>query len=133
MRYLTLPPLNAPSIQTESATYLHNLQNHALLRLQASQSCSSYSLHSKLTTLDTGLIRIEDFVFIFTVLTSPSLPSLTSMTKPKGHKHLGVFSSSNKTTSPILTFFCFVFHLFLLWSSGIYSLIHLFQNWLVKC
>lgn len=50
------------------------------------------SQHSRQTSLVMGLENIEVFVFIMAERTSPSLLTLTSVTRPRGHTPLGVFS-----------------------------------------
>ena len=96
------------------------------LLLSASGICSGMSASSSRTNLSIGLTKLVlAFVLILTLLTSPSGPGYTSITRARGHTFLGVDSLATKTISPSLTFLLGLVHFCLCCNCGKYSAFHL--------
>ena len=83
---------------------------------------------SKYTILVIGLTNPFDLVLRRTERTRLSLLKLTSITKPRGHHDLGVFSSTIKTMSPAQNVLLVVSHLERFCSMGRYSRVQRLQN-----
>ncbi|XP_078349376.1 uncharacterized protein LOC144634314 isoform X3 [Oculina patagonica] len=70
---------------------------------------------------------VEPLAFTSVLLTNPSGPGNTLITRPMGHWFLGTLSSAIRTNSPTAKFLCVLCHFWRSCKEGMYSLSQRFQ------